>query len=277
MTRRRRSRARPLQLALLGAASCSQALPTVIQPPAHSCSEVEVTHTNLPAKSVSEVLSLYMATVDGVDLRQGQRGAHITEQLARQLSQQLGGFWDIYFLGGTFSYSVYCLSYVSLASSAWNVLLCREALDIDARDCGPSGLINFSNGTLPAHTEAQEGGRLEPRLTFYDHYLDRSGRLRPQHERTVAGVLASFSYGEIDASFAVAVRRKVEGVWPADRWNVIVESLDEREELPAGKYLFSEEHLVLMCGHLQVSIFDRRCYHDFAADGMEDDHWRGYT
>ena len=126
-----------------------------------ACGMVEITRTNMGLGDASEALSVYLNVIESV----GINGSAVSERL----SITFGGFWDIYLMGSAFSYSVYCVSYIELAGSEWNVLLCSESADADATDCGGDNLALHSNGTID-YTRQAEGLRLQPRLDMYANF-----------------------------------------------------------------------------------------------------------
>lgn len=50
--------------------------------------------------------------------------------ISQELSALYGGFWDVFVMGDSFSYAIYCIDYVELAGDYWTVLICKvgEAL-----------------------------------------------------------------------------------------------------------------------------------------------------
>lgn len=229
----------------------------------HTCTLVDITHTNLPPLAADAVRAAYMEAAEV--------SATEPEPISKRLMRERGGFWDTYFMGSAFSYSVACIEYVELASDAWNVLLCQEAVDEEAYDCGPAGLTVWSNGTLAPPAEdlgaTAEGFGVEAVLDMYKNFLvqgDETAERALQAKRApvVAAAIEERSVVALhQPGVADSIRRDLESRWPHARWNVLVESADGAH----GHYYYSEEQFFFVAimssqgRRLSVSVFDRRC------------------
>jgi hypothetical protein len=204
-----------------------------------------------------------------------------------------------------------------LAGPTWHVTLCQEGVDELARECGPEGLAEYENGTLShlavsasqggaTSLAAPDAGPLDAVLQEYEHYTDHfyyaagtevvsAERQAFKDERaavirqallnalgTARGPMGNGAEAGVLASLA---RQRIEAALPADRWNVVIEQLmDGNEEQPwegQGHYYFSEESLSFRVGTaLTVTVYDRRCYHNFTAEGMDEieehNEWVGF-
>jgi len=235
----------------------------------HSCSFVDVVHTNLPPRDVDLVRGIYLEVTD--------RTGSEPQPIAERLSKELGGFWDAYFMGSQFSYSVHCISYVELAGERWNVLLCRESEDAEAYHCGAVGLTLYSNGTLSPrrsdHTVLNHAAVAAP--SMYENYLvQQPDRAASEAARMpmVVNALGSWTLKNLQQPGAAdALRQEIERALPwagtssgvGAKWNVLI----EREA--GGHYYYSEEqfNLVVRAAAISVAIFDRRCYTLQIVDG----------
>lgn len=178
-----------------------------------------------------------------------------------ELTARHGGFWDVFLLGDSFSYSVYCIEYVELAGEYWTVLICKESVDEWGNDCGDHGLSLYSNGSLApkALTSIAQGsvgaavpsGFFKPALEFYKHY-QLGDELKAAHTGALVDIITAFRPTEVspvasphgrcascrvaaqqqvvaprrpqvNSSLADWVRRRAEAIWPADYWNVVIE------------------------------------------------------
>jgi hypothetical protein len=225
----------------------------------HSCSLVEIVHTNLTPGEAAEVQSIYSEVTSSTGTQ--------PEPVARRLSQARGGFWDAYFMGAAFSYSVHCSEYVELASEKWNVLLCRESEDDEAYHCGSAGLTLYSNGTMSPR-RLEDGTKLAvatPSL-YHNYLLPQAERAASEAARMpeLVRMIGARTYDELQQpSAADALRRDVERAlrWAGTEaavgalWNVLI----EREA--GGHYYYSEEqfNLEVKPASLTVAVFDRRC------------------
>ena len=234
----------------------------------HECALLEVTHTNLSPADAEMVRAVYSEVVD----RTGAEPAPI----AQRLLEARGGFWDAYFMGASFSYSVYCSEYVELASESWNVLLCRESDDTEALDCGTAGLTLFSNGTLlsPSAEESKRNGvpasGKEPVVAtpalYYNYVVSQDERPASEAARmpVVVSTIATWTSEQLQQPMAAdSLRRELERALPwagipaaTSKWNVLI------EKQPGGHYYYSEEqfNLVVKTLSISVAIFDRRCH-----------------
>ena len=141
-----------------------------------TCTAVDLVHTNLAHDEALSLMSLYLsvAEVSGTE----------PEPIAKSLMAKRGGFWDVYFMGTAFSYSVTCSEYVELANDKWNVLLCKEAEDSEAMRCGRGGLMRYANGTLTSSSSSSDlGGRFE--LDRYENFMtnEESEKAAAREER----------------------------------------------------------------------------------------------
>lgn len=267
------------------------AVATAPAPVVQSCSLVDVVNTNLAADDAAAVLRLYREMAD----LHGPK----PEPIARKLMEARGGFWDVYMIGSAFSYSVTCSELVELASSEWNVILCREAADADAKRCGSGGLTRYANGTLDlVHgvrvTSRDDDGAGSPRAfalnaafhldSYYNYLVDDVAAARAARAPVVQSLLERMLQANAlhTPSAADELRRRL---WPDEgtSWNVLVEIA------AGGHFYFSEEQFNFelrgggdaapsapLYAPLSVAIFDRRCdtlereareEHDAAARG----------
>ena len=88
-------------------------------PTQHECALVSLVNTNLPPDAASAVVAVYQEEVE-------LRGSGSAQHIGKRLAQLRGGFWDVFFMGTAFSYSVACSELVELASDSWNILICKE-------------------------------------------------------------------------------------------------------------------------------------------------------
>ena len=204
---------------------------------------VEITHTNMAHDDSIAILSIYQDELETLGPN--------AEAIAVRLMREFGGFWNAYFLGEAFSYSVYCIAYVELASRHLNVLLCKEAVDAEGEDCG-GGLTAYSNGTLTGPRLAGGSARLDH---YANYQVDAGDALERAKSSHVPVVLAMVDALELYAPrSAVALRSQLESRWPYAKWNVLV------ERNPGGHYYYSEEQFNLLTPQLTLAVFDRRCY-----------------
>ena len=231
----------------------------------------------MQASAAAEVIRLYMEVLD--DLPEYQ--TDLAEKVGEHLTA-LGGFWDVLFLGEAFSYSMLCLEYVELASTEWNVLLCREAVDaVDAEDCGDSPLTRYVNGTLSAGlaSPAVAATTVKPGALYKNFWVTNESLARSISEpRLLANLNAELAAGRLklyESSSADAVRQRLEALWPHVAWNVLVEAkaLSQR--------FYAEEQFSLVvdgaasgdsseANGLTISAFDRRCKTLRSVDALQD-------
>jgi hypothetical protein len=114
-----------------------------------------------------------------------------------------------------------------MASEAWNILLCRQSEDVDATDCGPTGLTRFENGTLVVQgTPPERGPPPTVKFSNYANYMvdDMPAAQKqrgPVVEAMVADVIAS---GQLLTPTAASnLLRALERQWPETMWNVMIE------------------------------------------------------
>lgn len=134
-------------------------------PEQHSCALVTLTHTNLPLDAASTIVDVYQNVIEGGFSEMS------SSKIAAEIRKLRGGYWDVYFMGAAFSYSLTCIEYVELASAEWNVMMCRESVDEHADDCGKAGLTRYSNGTL---TGSAADGAIIMQLDLYHNILAAS-------------------------------------------------------------------------------------------------------
>lgn len=238
----------------------------------HTCTSVELVHTNLGQADALAVLNIYHQA--------SERHGPSSEPIARMLMAARGGFWDVMMIGTAFSYSILCSEYVELASVSWNVLLCKEAEDEEAMRCGAAGLTRHTNGTLypPAHAAALQPDHAPTAAAYperpsaagvfslqhYANYMvDDLKEAREERVPVVRRMLDNLLGSPLRYTPHVAetLRRELIAVWPEVAWNVLVEVSG------SGHYYYSEEQfnfdLTTTSGqhqhHLSVAIFDRRC------------------
>jgi len=73
-----------------------------IEPEQHMCAQVELVRTNLPEADALKVVNIFMEETSA-------RGLDAPEPLSKRLAaEHHTGFWDVYFVGSAFSYSVTC-------------------------------------------------------------------------------------------------------------------------------------------------------------------------
>ena len=208
------------------------------QTPPHTCTEVDVVQTNLGDNAAAEVLRIYREVTE-------ESGAD-PNPIAKRLMEVRGGFWDVMMIGTAFSYSVTCLEFVELASAEWNVLLCQEAVDADAEQCG-SGMRRYANGTLTVASglSVTSGPSFsldgELHVDQYANYMtDDVERARAERVPVVQGLLEAMLAANAlhTAHAADEVRRQL---WPEEErtWNVLV------EVRAGGHYYYSEEQFNL--------------------------------
>ena len=223
-----------------------QPLPVVV---AHECSLVSLVRTSLDDVAAAAVVDIFVQETEA-------HGEKAPESISQRLSQLRGGFWDVYFVGSAFSYSVACLEMVELASDRWNILLCRESFDGDAQSCGPDGLTRYSNGTLTPLTHRLPPGMWT--LNLYENWMtDDKAAAQATRAPAVQQMLEMETRnGRIHTRNAAdALLGFLQQTWPVTTWNVLV-------EVAAGAhYYYSEEQFNFHAreGQLSVAIFDRRC------------------
>ena len=213
----------PLVAALLAAGSRPE--------PLGSCAQVHVVHTNMAPSAAAGVLEVYEQVAASVVPAAGVEPDLNTTAIGDTLTARHGGFWDVFLLGNSFSYSIYCIDYVELAGEYWTVLICKESVDEWGNDCGQDGLSLYVNGTLaPKALASMSQGTFgastpegfSPKLEFYQHYqLGES--VKAAHTNTLAGIISTFQPSAVNSSLADWMRRRVEAAWPADYWNVVIE------------------------------------------------------
>ena len=133
-------------------------------PSVETCTQLEVTHTNMEAADALTALEVY---VDTLETAGGGAAALdrliVSGALGRALTARFRGqpTWDIFVMVSSgWAYSIHCGRYVELSGADWNVLLCQQLVGhtmgtpvADSSSCrrGPgSGLSLFSNGSLAA-------------------------------------------------------------------------------------------------------------------------------
>ncbi len=243
-----------------------RSLPVTEQP--HECSLLSIVATNLDAADASAILAIYAD-----ETASGPKARELSERLARER----GGFWDVFFMGRDFSYSVHCIEFVTLASAEWHAMLCKEAIDADAEDCGDRPLVRDENGTLSARAAPQPAAAPsahpiirdqygEERAILvarhrvirdqYDSWLDDRHGADAPHATAIAQLVEAMpSETLLSTRAAAALREAVEGLWPRRLWNVLL------QRQPGNHYYFAEEQLNLMVDDLglSVAVFDRQC------------------
>lgn len=223
---------------------------------------VSIVHTDLPSEEAAKVLETYLET--------GETHGFKSMPISQALSSQYGGFWDVFFMGDAFSYSVTCRKYVELASDVWNVLLCQESVDPEAWNCGPGGLTPYANGTLEALYRAPEGDAeqislvLDPSLLYVDYTRfsgdsdDYSPTKRTFQTNAIMEAISGFDRTKIN--MAEAMRERIAAFMPMESWTVLVER-------NSGEHYFYavEQHTYgykLGLSHrLTLSVFNRWCSH----------------
>ena len=229
----------------------------------HSCTLVTITHTNLDLREAASILQLYMEVTEVTGT--------LPEPISKRLQKERGGFWDVYFLGSSFSYSVRCLEYVEAAGAEWNVLMCRESVDEEAYSCGPkgpNGLALYHNGTLSRDEFAPQRLAVRATPTMYANYLvkDKAVTEAARMPSVVAALQRLTAEELLRPTAADELRTALEARLPNALWNVLI------ERAAGGHYYYSEEQFNLdvqleseepahPAPHppLQVAVFDRRC------------------
>lgn len=235
----------------------------------HSCSQLNIVHTNMPAAAAEAIQLIYSEVTE--------KSGTEPEPISKRLTKERGGFWDAYFMGDAFSYSVYCSEYVELASDAWNVLLCRESEDDQAYHCGAAGLALYHNGTLtPRELRASVPNLADQRVAakadHYDNWLIDSELGLDERMPLVVKAIEAYTYGELQQPGAAeALRRVLEERLPwagtpegkPSKWNVLI------ERSAGGHYYYSEEQFNVLVDSVSiaVAVFDRRCHTLQLVDG----------
>ena len=216
------------------------------EPP--SCALVSVTNTNMKT-GVDGIVSAYMQTTES-------HGAD-AERVSTRLMSEFGGFWDTYMMGSEFSYSVFCSSYVELASHKWNVLLCKESADPDAEYCGLN-LHLYHNGTM--QPKGADYRQVASETEYYsNHRVDKSveSQFGDMHTLEMRRILDNFTVDGLQhPNIAETIRGDVQRMWPHTKWNVLIER-DAHQH-----YYYSEEqfNMRIPLEGMAVTVFDRRCY-----------------
>ena len=221
-----------------------------------SCGAVTLVRTNLPTAAADRIVQIFAEETE-------LHGSSAPGPLSNRLTALLGGFWDAYFVGSAFSYSVTCTDMVELASEKWNILLCRESVDANATECG-EGMARFANGTLapePTVLASRPSGGF--RLSKYANWVvDDMTAAETERSPVVLSILNSaLESGRLhQRKSADWMRLQLEAMWPGTMWNVLI------EENPGGHYYYCEEQFNYEAlngarnwNGLSVAVFDRRC------------------
>jgi len=197
--------------------------------PQPSCTEVDITHTNMPMTEAARALQQYLETIEEGGGESQMSQLVVSGQMSRDLRDSFGGpLWDVFVMGDAFSYTISCWRYVELAGYHWNVLLCQMraghgfgSFDPDPRACGP--LTQWSNGSIPAASDWEEP---KLRVSHYDHQQTAdiiTPEYRAQRSNSLTRLMAGPGLGAIDVNITVRLRQQIEEMWPSDSWNVILE------------------------------------------------------
>ena len=261
-----------------------------------ACESVElVHHTQVENFDPNYVMQIYLSVV-----KEHTEDLPYATPIAGKLAKKIGGFWDVIFFDERlFAYHMLCEKQVTLAGAHWHVVLCQESIDEQARKCDKM-LSPTNNGTLVLpnsfNPETAKFSQIE-HDHYMDHYFgDRQGHLSAEREEwkrkrfdTIVDQLRRvLSMGVSNRSTASeivqAAQVAIEKACPWDRWNVIM-TIHGADEHSTHAYYFSEESFSVyfdLGGDqiLDVSVYDRRCKHDFHADGMEEEEdnnqWQGF-
>lgn len=258
----------------------------------NACDLVTITHTNIPKTNASAVLAGYLATIEqhGGSSLNNMRKLIVEGTLGHELTHRLNGpAWDIFIMGGLFSYSVHCWRYVEMADARWNVLLCQQrhghALGTPAvaSQCmrgSSDGQTNYSNGTLASPPDAGAWLAGEATTLFYKNTgVDEAeeGKLRAARAQEAQEMVLHLPHAEQASDVAQHLQRRAEELWPGDPWNVLVEHISQTG-LPNWNEDAKEQiHLTLQPGYphlgypLNVILFSRHCFHrpDDISDGAD--------